>query len=42
MRRVESSGVDGSPVVPITITGPAPLPVISWRRSSDGGRNVHM
>ena len=38
--RLLSSGVLGSPVVPITTIGPAPMPVISTRGSGDGGKNV--
>ena len=38
--RVLSSGVAGSPVVPMTTIGPAPAAVISTRGSTDGGKNV--
>ena len=40
MARLLSSGVLGSPVVPITTIGPAPIPVISTRGSIDSGKNV--
>ena len=37
---VPSSGVAGSPVVPMTTIGPAPAPVIATRGSSVGGNHV--
>ena len=42
MAALLSSGVDGSPVVPMTTIGPARSPVISIRGSAAGGKKLQV